>query len=492
MNKYETIRDLGTGSYGRVFLAKSKRNGEQFAIKEIQMTNLSAEEKDNAMKEVQILSTLSNPNIVAHKESFQEKGNLYIVMEYVDGGDLSNKIKTRGNRHFSESDILRIFIQITLALQYIHSKNIVHRDIKPQNIFLTRVGVVKLGDFGVARSLQGTQDLCQTVIGTPFYLSPEIWSNLPYNGQTDIWSLGCILYELCALHKPFQGVDARQLFAAVMRGDYEKLPPRYSSNLRSLVDAMLNAEPSERPTPAQILETPFIQSHMKLLVQQNSAQLKTVNIMGALPTPRSRYESPNQQLEVKKRKRPSKPNYVKQEIPEEEKGPPLPDEEPPAWALRPPLSNYVEPGPISPRTPPASELRSRETPIPNSTNTSYNTINNTSRINNSNSLADDNEIPVSNEYEDLREATMAMSTSLKRSGIVTEEEDLDEIAAKIEKLKSLILEKNGNQLYEMLHNAVLTSDVPSSADFLEIYEGSDPESLENMREIVRLEKLLAE
>ena len=227
MNKYDCIRDLGTGSYGRVFLAKSKRNGEQFAIKEIQMTNLTAEEKDNAMKEVQILSTLSNPNIVAHKESFQEKGNLYIVMEYVDGGDLANKIKTRGNRHFVESDILRIFIQITLALQYIHSKNIVHRDIKPQNIFLTRVGVVKLGDFGVARSLQGTQDLCQTVIGTPFYLSPEIWSNLPYNGQTDIWSLGCILYELCALHKPFQGVDARQLFAAVMRGDYEKLPPRY-------------------------------------------------------------------------------------------------------------------------------------------------------------------------------------------------------------------------------------------------------------------------
>jgi NIMA (never in mitosis gene a)-related kinase len=193
MQKYEYVKELGSGSYGKVILVRNKRDGEQLALKSIELSKLPSESRDKALQEVQLLRSLDHPNIVRLKDSFQEKGILHILMEYVDGGDLAQMIKQRNSKPFSEEEIMNIFIQIILALQYIHEKKIVHRDIKPQNIFLTRVGVAKIGDFGVARTLESTQDLCQTIIGTPYYLSPEVWSNEPYNSQTDIWSLGCIL-----------------------------------------------------------------------------------------------------------------------------------------------------------------------------------------------------------------------------------------------------------------------------------------------------------
>jgi len=175
------------------------------AIKEIHMAALPQPAKDKAFQEVQLLRSLDHPNIVRLYDSVQEKGVLYIVMECVDVGGLAERIRNRGAKPFSEDELLSIFVQMTLAVACIHEKKIVHRDIKPQNVFLTRVGVAKLGDFGVSRALEDTQDMCQTVIGTPYYLSPEVWTSAPRGSMTDIWSLGCILYEMCALKRPFVG-----------------------------------------------------------------------------------------------------------------------------------------------------------------------------------------------------------------------------------------------------------------------------------------------
>ena len=111
--------------------------------------------------------------------------------------------------HFSEEMVLNWFVQILLAVEYIHSKNIIHRDIKPQNIFMTKTGIIKLGDFGISKQLDPEYLFTNTSLGTPFYLSPEICRNSSYNFKTDIWMLGCLLHEMCSLNKPFlsQGLE---------------------------------------------------------------------------------------------------------------------------------------------------------------------------------------------------------------------------------------------------------------------------------------------
>jgi len=145
---------------------------------------------------------MRHPYIITYKESFMDKKCLCIVMDFADGGDLYTKIanqKKVGKVCYSEDQILDWFVQMALAIKHIHDKKILHRDLKTQNIFMTQSGQIKIGDFGIARVLQHTYDCAQTAIGTPYYLSPEICQEKPYNQKSDIWSLGCILYEMCTL-----------------------------------------------------------------------------------------------------------------------------------------------------------------------------------------------------------------------------------------------------------------------------------------------------
>lgn len=169
---------------------------------------------------------MSHTNITQYIDSFFEKNTLYIVMEHADGGDLYMAIQSRKKKgdqlthnYYQEDEIMRIFIQISLGLNHIHNKNIIHRDIKTQNIFITKNGIIKIGDFGVARIFDldkpsGSNDAddnrdrkmnLMTIIGTPYYMSPELCENKPYNFKSDVWSLGVILYELLTLTLPFQG-----------------------------------------------------------------------------------------------------------------------------------------------------------------------------------------------------------------------------------------------------------------------------------------------
>ena len=275
MNKYELVKLLGKGSYGRVDLAKKKQTGELVAIKKIKFGTMTVQERKKSLEEATLLSTLHHPNIVGYHESFQERNSLYIVMEYIDWGDLEKKIEQRGMSHLPEKEVLFIFVQILLAIAYLHGKNILHRDIKPQNVFLTSSGIVKLGDFGVAKTLSSGMDLAMTVIGTPFYLAPEIWESRPYNTAADIWSLGALLYQLCCLKKPYDAKSPTELMVAVMRGNHAPLPESYSRDLRELVDGMLNRDPQLRPTAEQIKNRPFIRKAMQDLIDFNKTQLST-------------------------------------------------------------------------------------------------------------------------------------------------------------------------------------------------------------------------
>lgn len=169
------------------------------------------------------------------------------------GGDLANKVKERRGQHFPEAQILDWFTQICLAMKHVHDRKIIHRDLKGQNIFLTKSGIIKLGDFGIARVLTNTRDNARTMVGTPYYISPEIIENKPYSFKTDMWSLGVILYELCALKPPFNGDSLHFLALKIVRGAYTPIPSQYSKEMKGLVSALLQTDPNKRPTIANIL-----------------------------------------------------------------------------------------------------------------------------------------------------------------------------------------------------------------------------------------------
>ncbi|XP_066401043.1 serine/threonine-protein kinase Nek5-like isoform X2 [Molothrus aeneus] len=156
--------------------------------------------------------------------------------------------------------ILSWFVQISLGLKHIHDKKILHRDVKAQNVFLSNNGkVAKLGDFGIARQLNSTTEFAHTCVGTPYYLSPEICENRPYNNKTDIWSLGCVLYELCALKHPFQGNSLHELVLKICRGRFQPVSPNYSYDLRILISQLFKISPRDRPSINSILKKPFLQ-----------------------------------------------------------------------------------------------------------------------------------------------------------------------------------------------------------------------------------------
>lgn len=301
MYNYQIIKELGTGSAGRVFLAKDKTATQHYAIKEI--STESSDLLKSTLLEIENMKKLTHPFIVRYHSSFSTKthssndsSKLYIVMEYVDNGDLATFISNRKkrNKYLSEDEVLRIFVQIVIALQYIHSQNVVHRDLKPQNIFLTKLGLVKIGDFGVSKQLNKTSSLCQTKVGTPYYLSPEIWNNEPYGNKSDIWSLGCILHELCTLNKAFQATNINQLIVAVFTpGSVKPIGNRYSLELQNLVTMMLSQDPKMRPAADDILNIPFIQDRIRQLADDNEKKLRTNRRIPTSPSYPSVSSSPS-------------------------------------------------------------------------------------------------------------------------------------------------------------------------------------------------------
>ena len=202
------------------------------------------------------MEKLDHPNIIKFREVFISKKprfSLNIVTDFADGGDLQRKIKAQKGKYFSETHILDWFTQICLALKHLHDKKILHRDLKSQNIFMTENGMIKLGDFGIAKCLECTYEKAITVVGTPYYLSPEIVNNKPYSFQSDIWSLGVLLYEITALKMPFDGSSLPMLSLKIIKGNYNPLPLTFSKDLRTLVAMLLIVDYHKRPSINEIL-----------------------------------------------------------------------------------------------------------------------------------------------------------------------------------------------------------------------------------------------
>lgn len=234
---------------------------------------MSNKEREESRREVAVLANMKHPNIVLYRESFEENGCLYIVMDYCEGGDLFKKINAQKGILFSEDQILDWFVQICLALKHIHDRKILHRDIKSQNIFLTKDGTIQLGDFGIARVLNSTAELARTCIGTPYYLSPEICQNKPYNNKSDIWALGCVLYEMCTLKHAFEAGNMKNLVLKIISGPFPPVSTHYSYDLRNLLSQLFKRNPRNRPSVNSILEKNFIAKRVeKFLTPQLIAE----------------------------------------------------------------------------------------------------------------------------------------------------------------------------------------------------------------------------
>ena len=272
INNYTIIERIGVGSYGRIY--KVKKNNKIYVLKEIPINkNVDNEKLESVKNEAEILSSLNNKYIVKYFESFYLSQNIYIVMEYCEKGDLCTYMserqkKQKQNYHFDEDFIWRLFIQISLGLYYIHSKKILHRDIKTLNIFLTKDLSGKIGDLGVAKVLEGTNHAI-TFIGTPYYVSPEMCQNKPYNEKSDIWALGCILYELITFCHPFTASNQAALFIKILHGNYTPLPENTSKDLVNMVKFILQKNYNKRPSMKDIITSKSFIYHTKRLGLEN-------------------------------------------------------------------------------------------------------------------------------------------------------------------------------------------------------------------------------
>ncbi|XP_076144928.1 uncharacterized protein LOC143127358 [Alosa pseudoharengus] len=250
---YTKIKSIGSGSYGKAILAKSIGDGENYILKEMKL--LSVEDLQLARYEAIVLKEIKHPFIVTYKESFEENDRFFIAMDYCEMGDLDKMMKHQLQKGipFQEKEVLDWFVQICLAVKHVHDKNIIHRDIKPQNIFVTMEGTLKLGDFGIAKVLHRSQAYTNTCIGTPAYMAPEVEKERPYNTLSDVWSLGLVLYDMCTLgDKSEEWISARKNPANILLSKY------YSSNLQDLIKDLLTTNPAMRPTVDDVLKKPIL------------------------------------------------------------------------------------------------------------------------------------------------------------------------------------------------------------------------------------------
>ncbi|GME77015.1 unnamed protein product [Ambrosiozyma monospora] len=311
-DQFQDLGLIGRGSFGCVRKVLRKSDQKIYVRKEISYLSMSMKEIRQLASEFKILRELQHPNIVEYlgHEDIEKDSMLHIYMEYCDGGDLSKLIKKykEKDEFIPENLIWEIFTQVLLALYKCHNgvdiervENlfnstpdvqpskvdnlyvVIHRDIKPDNIFLLSDGYsIKLGDFGLAKCLRHEDDFAKTCVGTPYYMPPEVIMDKPYDPVCDIWSLGCVMYELCSLRPPFMAKTHLTLQEKIKAGSFNDIPPHYSHRMRMCISACLIVDPNERASANQLLQDvsfKFFRKDWELKQQEAMLKRKEIELV---------------------------------------------------------------------------------------------------------------------------------------------------------------------------------------------------------------------
>ena len=317
MNNFELISKLGEGSYSTVYKVRRKADLKMYALKKVKLKNLSEKEKQNALNEIRILASIKSDHIITYKEAFIEEKEkiLCLVTEFANKGDLFQKITyfKQMQKSFEEKDIWNIFIQILQGLKCLHDHNILHRDLKSANIFLFNNNLAKIGDLNVSKVTKNGIGHTQT--GTPYYASPEVWNDESYTNKSDIWSLGCVLYEMICLTPPFKAESMDGLYHKIIKGKYNKIPEKYSKELNEILKLLFNVNPKERPSCDELLKNSIIKNRIEFFEENNkfnddinnneeSELLKTIKISKNLlflsgRLPKANYNNENEANNIK-------------------------------------------------------------------------------------------------------------------------------------------------------------------------------------------------
>ncbi|XP_067943370.1 serine/threonine-protein kinase Nek9-like [Watersipora subatra] len=264
---YIPIRVLGKGAFGEATLYRRVEDNSLVVWKEVNLSRLSDKETSDSANEVDILSLLDHPNIITYYNHFVDSSTLLIEMEYANDGNLYQKI-SRFNERLEEEMVIWYFYQLISAVAFIHDLGIIHRDIKSLNIFLTKGGLCKVGDFGISKVMTSKTQMAESYVGTPYYMSPELIKGEAYNFKSDIWACGCILYELCTRQRVFEATNALRLAAVIVQAEFSPIDGSYSDSLRSMLTHILNKDPAQRPSASQLFEYDCMQQRAAKITEQ--------------------------------------------------------------------------------------------------------------------------------------------------------------------------------------------------------------------------------
>ncbi|XP_073132066.1 serine/threonine-protein kinase Nek6-like [Henckelia pumila] len=285
MEDYEGIEQIGRGSFGAAFLVLHKAEKKKYVLKKIRLSKMTEKFKCTANQEIDAMVKLQHPYILEYKNAWLDKGNcICIVTDYCEVGNISEKIRKARGAYFPEEKLCKWLTQMLLAIDHLHSHRVLHRNLKLSNIFITKENDIRLGDFGLGKLLD-EEGLASTVVGKPNYMCPELTDNMPYGYKSDIWSLGCCMFEIAAHQQAFKAPDMAGLINKINKCLLSPFPHIYSSTLKQIIKSMLRKCPEHRPTAAELLRHPHLKPY--LLRCRN---LPTVFLPVKSPSPNSTKE----------------------------------------------------------------------------------------------------------------------------------------------------------------------------------------------------------